>query len=139
MKNTGSAQNKAEREIEVLWNVEGPYKIKNKKKFLFFPLCCKYKDIRWAAKIHKSHDILSCLNAVTKRCVSMCQKSEYYANLVVVVVQLWGMLLCLHCRMQALSYWLSKLLALFPPNCSSPKSNHSTLVQSSVHPKGKGN
>ena len=46
MENPGSAQNKAEREIEVLWNVEGPYKIKNKKKILFFPLCCKYKDIR---------------------------------------------------------------------------------------------
>jgi hypothetical protein len=79
---------------------------------------------------------LSCLNAVTKRCVSMCQKSEYYANLIVVVVQLWGMLLCLHCRMQALSYWLARLPvpAPFPSNCSSPKSNHSTLGQSSVHP-----
>ena len=71
MKNPGSAQNKAEREIEVLWNVEGPYKLKNKK-----ISCCKYKDIWRVAKIHKSHDILSCLNAVTKRCVSMCQKSE---------------------------------------------------------------
>ena len=30
MKNPGSAQKKAEREIEVLWNVEGPYKLKNK-------------------------------------------------------------------------------------------------------------
>jgi len=37
MENPGSAQNKAEREIEVLWNVEGPYKIKNKKKNPFLP------------------------------------------------------------------------------------------------------
>ena len=37
MKNTGSAQNKAEREIEVLWKVEGPYKIKNKKISFSFP------------------------------------------------------------------------------------------------------
>ena len=30
MKNSGSAQNKVERETEVLWNVEGTYKLKNK-------------------------------------------------------------------------------------------------------------
>jgi len=37
MENPGSAQNKVEREIEVLWNVEGPYKIKNKKNSFSFP------------------------------------------------------------------------------------------------------
>jgi len=31
MKNPAGIQNKAEREIEILWNIEGPYKLKNKK------------------------------------------------------------------------------------------------------------